>query len=712
MNVLLEIKILKGLRGLKRMKNKLKEAKHFVVWAYAVVFRKERVREIVDQVASVHLRILGRYPDDKRRYIKGILTGTVPAYQMEKELLGTAEYEERIRRFCRMYGNTLDDVRRGVTPGLFPGDASFKHEDVGYQHLKSCGKDENVRDSSVSLVSTWGIRCGIATYTGYLAGALRRAGLLTEVVPLHHGKPSGKINGTIAHFQHEFGILPKAVDVPKKILITWHTVKENMRDAVRQFESTGNVVGHIVHSEEAAHCLRDRETEAEVHVIHHGSKIIPPVRKEDARELLGLGNLGIKKDDVFGFVFGFQSGDKMYEEIIEATRKAGIKLVISGAVHECGHVENITVKDHVVFLGKFLSDTEIDLWALSSDLLLFDYKKQKHYSVSGALHRLIGAGRPVVCSRTKHFTDLREDEDVLKFEGPEELEQKIREALGRKEALGKKALEYAAENSWENAVKKHINIYKRHTGLSSLPDRFDAAYYDKNYFAVKNGKSFENGDGSIGHWSYANPEGEWMGCAPIVRAWKELLEPKKVLDVGCGRGTFIGYFREAGVEAVGFDFSSFAVDHPYAKCEKAWIRQWDAVKTPWPYKDQSFDLVVALDLLEHIYEEDVDRVIDELYRVTGRYAFFQIATVHGSSGTGIHDEGYALKKGEAVPAGMQGCAVAGHVTIRDAAYWMEKLKRDGWAPRRDLVEQFCGRVPKEVIANWLLNMIVVMEKTF
>ena len=121
MNVLLEMKIKKALRGLKKVKNKLKEAKHFAICVYAVVFRKGRVREIVDQVASAHLRILGRYPDDKRRYIKGILTGTVSANQMEKELMGTAEYEEKDLPF-------LSDIRThprrypaGCHARAFPG---------------------------------------------------------------------------------------------------------------------------------------------------------------------------------------------------------------------------------------------------------------------------------------------------------------------------------------------------------------------------------------------------------------------------------------------------------------------------------------------------------------------------------------------------------------------------------------------------------------
>ena len=190
-----------------------------------------------------------------------------------------------------------------------------------------------------------------------------------------------------------------------------------------------------------------------------------------------------------------------------------------------------------------------------------------------------------------------------------------------------------------------------------------------------------------------------------MKTWKELFRPANVLDVGCGRGTFIGYLRHTGVEAIGFDFSDFAVSHPYARCRKEWVRQWDATKTPWPYDAASSELVLVLDLMEHIYEEDVDHVIDEIYRVTGKYAFLQIATIRKS------DEEYTLRRGENVPVRLQGLAVAGHVNMRDGAYWMEKLTRRGWIPRKDLVEQFCAKAPKDVIANWLLNTIVVMEKT-
>ena len=701
---------------MKNVKTKIQAVKNAVrwikQWIHIKALLKGRIKKIENNIVSAYVKILGRYPDNKRRYMKDILYGVMSLESIGKRLMGTHEYKERLNKFCRMYGVSLKNVPQGFISPLLPGDPAFNEGEIGYQGYEiDDDKDEDIKDKSVTFVSTWNIKCGIATYTGYLTREIKKTGLSIGVVSINSGIPDEKIGGKIVHVQHEFGIIPKTVKTDHKALVTWHTVKEDMGDAVKQFESIGNAVGHIVHSEEAASYLKSLGAAGkDIYVVHHGSKKIPQIKKEDARELLGLENLGIRNNDEFGFIFGFQSGNKMYNETIEASKRAGIKLVISGAVHECGHTENVAIKDNVVFLGKYLNDAEIDLWALSSDLLLFNYKKQKHYSVSGALHRIIGAGRPVICSRTRHFTDVAENKDVLKFEGQKELEQKIREGLDRKDELGKRALEYAIKSSWENAAKRHIEIYKKHMNLNSIPDRFDAAYYDKDYFAVKNGKSFEDSDGSIRYWSYANPGGEWLGCGPIVKAWEELFRPKNVLDIGCGRGTFIGYLRGVGIEAAGFDFSEFAVNHPYPKCNKEWIRKWDAIKTPWPYENNSFDLVIVLDLMEHIYEDDIDKVISEIYRVTGKYAFLQIATVGGGSGYEIHEKEYILKKGETVPMELQGSAVAGHVTVCDETYWMQKFKKAGWITRKNLVEEFCRIVPKDVIANWISNTIIILEK--
>lgn len=251
--------------------------------------------------------------------------------------------------------------------------------------------------------------------------------------------------------------------------------------------------------------------------------------------------------------------------------------------------------------------------------------------------------------------------------------------------------------------------------MSSIPDKFDSSYYDEKYFADQKGKEFRRPDGSISNWGYQNLTGEWLGCKPITEAWKELFKLKKcktkqckVLDVGCGRGQFVTYLRDIGVEACGFDYSNWAVTNRYPRCQNGWIIQQDATTT-WPYRHSSFDLVLALDLFEHIYLDDIDKVTKEMYRVTKKWIFLQIATVDRGSGNG----GYILKKGESVPVELEGMAVAGHVTVQIKEFWVDKLmkgRNNKWKLRDDLVAEFIRKVPSDVISNWVKNTLLIIEK--
>ena len=247
--------------------------------------------------------------------------------------------------------------------------------------------------------------------------------------------------------------------------------------------------------------------------------------------------------------------------------------------------------------------------------------------------------------------------------------------------------------------------------MSNIPKEFEKEYYDEKYFRTPEGKKYRAANGSTHGWSYSNPDGEFLGAGPIAKAWKEVFEPVNLLDVGAGRGTFLAYARDAGIEAVGFDFSLWAISDEgrYPRCKPEWLRLHDATD-PWPYDDDSFDLVVALDFFEHIYEEDLGFVLGELYRVASKYVFLQIA-VSGTGGLqGRSEEGYRLKKGEPVPIGLEGCAVAGHVTVVDEKSWYDHLDHEDWMPRRDMVQHFCSLVDPAILRNWLLNSIIVLEK--
>lgn len=238
----------------------------------------------------------------------------------------------------------------------------------------------------------------------------------------------------------------------------------------------------------------------------------------------------------------------------------------------------------------------------------------------------------------------------------------------------------------------------------SLPKKeFTQDYYDKAYFADPEGKSFDRGAGKIEHWGYLNPEGEFLGAKDIAEAWKTIFNPKNLLDVGCGRGTFLTYARDVGIEAEGFDYSEWAINNPYPRCRKEWLKVHDATK-PWSYKNKEFDLTVALDVFEHIYTDDLPLVIQEMFRVSKKWIFLQIATVDG-----VKEKGYILKKGEPIPW-QDGRTWAGHCTITPPDFWIEKFEHDEWMLRRDLVNWFCSLVDKSIIRNWLLNSIIVLSR--
>lgn len=247
--------------------------------------------------------------------------------------------------------------------------------------------------------------------------------------------------------------------------------------------------------------------------------------------------------------------------------------------------------------------------------------------------------------------------------------------------------------------------------MSSIPEKeFTADYYNEDYFRTPDGKKYRNADGTCGAWSYRNPDGENAGCGPIVKAWNEIFKPKTMLDIGAGRGTIVAYARDLGIEAYGFDFSRWAVNEGrYPRCQADWLIEHDATK-PLPYADRQFDLVVALDLFEHIYLDELPQVISEMYRVANKWIFLQIA-VAGSGGLqGRDEEGYILKRGEPVPIEYEGCAAAGHVTLRKENWWYDQFEHPDWMPRRDMVHWFSSLVDKNIIKNWLLNSMIVLER--
>ncbi len=419
-----------------------------------------------------YLEVLGRPVDEggKKTHLNAMKTRSID--KVKKTLRCSPEYRDAYKAIL--------DGKLGKEVAYIGGNGNIVWVRIG--ESSECNrvpisligldpKSNSVTSSSsssnpdISFVSTWDINCGIAIYTKDLFKSLIKLdkfNLDTKVYPLGS---TGKIRGKIVHLQNEIGIMPQPLDVDSasNVLITWHTVLTDMGAKINEFESKLNVVGHIVTSSEAAKVISTWSVKP-VYTINLGSTLIPRIKKNDARQLIK----DIDIDKPIGFVFGLQSANKEYSELINASKNMGIHLIISGAKHDTGYQSKALQSSYsnVTFLDKYLSDLEVSLYALASDILLFDYKSQPHYSSSAAMHRLISAGRPVICSNIKHFSELTDMKNCLKFGNKKELEVCIKKALEPQmyDHLSNGALKYAEETSWENIANTPPHIYRKYVG--------------------------------------------------------------------------------------------------------------------------------------------------------------------------------------------------------------------------------------------------------
>ena len=120
-------------------------------------------------------------------------------------------------------------------------------------------------------------------------------------------------------------------------------------------------------------------------------------------------------------------------------------------------------------------------------------------------------------------------------------------------------------------------------------------------------------------------EGKYRSKNPVVRHLvgrfldrvSELAaveRPRRILEVGCGEGIVLATLaaRLPGARLDGLELDETALEEARVRCPGATLVRGDACALP--FGDQSFDLVVCLEVLEHLPEPA--RALRELRRVT------------------------------------------------------------------------------------------------
>lgn len=142
--------------------------------------------------------------------------------------------------------------------------------------------------------------------------------------------------------------------------------------------------------------------------------------------------------------------------------------------------------------------------------------------------------------------------------------------------------------------------------------------------------------------------GAYRSAAVVIAEFNEMLPVRSVLDVGCGRGVWLAeWIRQGVADAHGVEGASIAVSRLAVSRER--ISKYD-ISRPFDL-ERRFDLIVCLEVAEHIPEERADKLLDNLVRHGDQILFS--AAVPGQGG-------------------------ANHFNERPLEYWREKFAARGY----------------------------------
>jgi len=137
------------------------------------------------------------------------------------------------------------------------------------------------------------------------------------------------------------------------------------------------------------------------------------------------------------------------------------------------------------------------------------------------------------------------------------------------------------------------------------------------------GKAFFDGKRSHGYGGFHYQPRFWQPVIPAFREYFNLDRHSSLLDVGCAKGFMLHDLADLipGITLQGVDVSDYAIKHAIEDM-RPYVQVANARKLP--FKDNAFDVVIAINTIHNLNRQECGQALREIERISRCGSFITV----------------------------------------------------------------------------------------